>query len=111
MYYREQLIELLHSRARRRFSRGGLKRKESALVKKLRRAKKDAPPMEKPEAVKTHLRNMIIVPEMVGSIIGVYNGKVFNQIEIKVIFFIINITFGSELKFFIHFFRIDLKID
>lgn len=40
--------------------------------------------MEKPEAVKTHLRNMIIVPEMVGSIIGVYNGKVFNQIEIKV---------------------------
>lgn len=74
----------MHSRARRRFSRGGLKRKESALVKKLRRAKKDAPPMEKPEAVKTHLRNMIIVPEMVGSIIGVYNGKVFNQIEIKV---------------------------
>jgi len=84
MFFREQLIELLHSRARRRFSRGGLKRKESALVKKLRRAKKDAPPMEKPEAVKTHLRNMIIVPEMVGSIIGVYNGKVFNQIEIKV---------------------------
>jgi len=84
MFFREQLIELLHSRARRRFSRGGLKRKESALVKKLRRAKKEAPPMEKPEAVKTHLRNMIIVPEMVGSIIGVYNGKVFNQIEIKV---------------------------
>lgn len=83
-FFREQLIELLHSRARRRFSRGGLKRKESALVKKLRRAKKEAPPMEKPEAVKTHLRNMIIVPEMVGSIIGVYNGKVFNQIEIKV---------------------------
>lgn len=79
----------MHSRARRRFSRGGLKRKESALVKKLRRAKKDAPPMEKPEAVKTHLRNMIIVPEMVGSIIGVYNGKVFNQIEIKVRTFII----------------------
>lgn len=46
--------------------------------------------MEKPEAVKTHLRNMIIVPEMVGSIIGVYNGKVFNQIEIKVRTFIYN---------------------
>lgn len=45
--------------------------------------KKDAPPGEKPEPVRTHLRNMIIVPEMIGSIIGVYNGKTFNQVEIK----------------------------
>jgi small subunit ribosomal protein S15e len=55
-----------------------------ALVKKLRKAKKEAPPNEKPEIVKTHLRNMIIVPEMVGSIVGVYNGKTFNQVEVKV---------------------------
>ena len=34
--------------------------------------------------VKTHLRNMIIVPEMIGSQVGVYNGKVFNTVEIKV---------------------------
>ena len=26
---------------------------------------------------------MIIVPEMIGSIIGMYNGKTFNQVEIK----------------------------
>ncbi|KAH8068354.1 hypothetical protein JL721_6780 [Aureococcus anophagefferens] len=39
--------------------------------------------MDKPEPVKTHLRDMIIVPEMIGSIVGVYNGKVFNGIEIK----------------------------
>ena len=45
--------------------------------------KREAPPGEKPEPVKTHLRNMIIVPEMIGSIIGVYNGKTFNQVEIK----------------------------
>lgn len=76
-------MELMHARARRRFSRG-LKRKPMALVKKLRKAKKEAPPNEKPEVVKTHLRNMIIVPEMVGSIVGVYNGKAFNQVEIKV---------------------------
>lgn len=36
------------------------------------------------QVVKTHLRNMIIVPEMIGSVVGVYNGKAFNQIEIKV---------------------------
>ena len=49
-----------------------------------RMQKKEAPEGEKPEAVRTHLRNMIIVPEMIGSVIGVYNGRVFNQIEIKV---------------------------
>ncbi|KAG4073547.1 hypothetical protein HA402_000771 [Bradysia odoriphaga] len=78
----DQLVELMHSRARRRFSRG-LKRKPMALIKKLRKAKKEAPPNEKPAIVKSHLRNMIVVPEMVGSIIGVYNGKTFNQVEIK----------------------------
>lgn len=46
------------------------------LIKKLRKAKKEAPPNEKPTVVKTHLRNMIIVPEMIGSVVGIYNGKV-----------------------------------
>ena len=35
---------------------------------------------EKPDVVKTHLRNMIVLPEMVGNIVGVYNGKVFTQV-------------------------------
>merc|ERR1711992_128128 len=78
----EQLMELFTCRARRKFGRG-LKRKPMALIKRLRKAKKEAPPMEKPECVKTHLRDMIIVPEMIGSIVGVYNGKTFNQVEIK----------------------------
>jgi hypothetical protein len=49
------------------------------LIKKLRKAKKEAPPNEKPAVVKTHLRDMIIVPEMIGSVIGIYNGKVLPQ--------------------------------
>ncbi|XP_055905819.1 40S ribosomal protein S15-like [Eupeodes corollae] len=77
-----QLVELMHIRARRRFSRG-LKRKPMALIKKIRELKKEAPPNEKPDIIKTHLRNMIIVPEMTGSIIDVYNGKDFSQVEIK----------------------------
>ncbi len=68
---------------RRKFSRG-LKRKPMALIKKLRKKKKECPPNEKPDVVKTHLRDMVIVPEMTGSIVGVYNGKTFNQVEIKV---------------------------
>nr|XP_032837156.1 30S ribosomal protein S19, chloroplastic-like [Petromyzon marinus] len=46
------------------------------------RAKKDVPPLEKPEA-KTHLRDMVIISEMVGSMVGVYNDKTFNQVEVK----------------------------
>eukprot|EP00877_Chromochloris_zofingiensis_P009555 jgi/Chrzof1/4853/Cz15g01190.t1 len=78
----DELIKLFHARARRRFQRG-LKRKPLALIKKLRKAKKEASQGEKPDAVRTHLRNMIIVPEMIGSVVGVYNGKTFNQVEIK----------------------------
>merc|ERR1712215_80874 len=78
----EQLMEIVHARARRRFTRG-LKMKPMALMKKLRKAKKEAPPNEKPAVVKTHLRNMIVLPDMIGSIIGIHNGKTFNQVEIK----------------------------
>ncbi|VDD89662.1 unnamed protein product [Enterobius vermicularis] len=79
---RDQLAKLLPCRARRRLARG-LKRKHLAFLKRLRKAKKNAPVLEKPATIKTHLRDMIVLPEMVGSMVGVYNGKVFNQVEIK----------------------------
>jgi len=78
----EQLIKLLPCRARRRLQRG-LKRKQLAFMKKLRKAKKEAPELEKPAVVKTHLRDTLVLPEMVGSMVGIYNGKQFNQVEIK----------------------------
>ena len=62
----------------------GLQRKSLTLIKKLRSAKRTAAANnEKPDAVRTHLRNTVIVPEMIGSVIGVYNGKTFNQVEVK----------------------------
>jgi small subunit ribosomal protein S15e len=78
----DELMDLVCARARRRMSRG-LKRKPMALIKRLRQAKKEAPTGEKPRGIKTHLRNMIIVPEMIGSIIGIYNGKMFCGVEMK----------------------------
>merc|ERR1711930_7115 len=78
----EQLMELFPCRIRRKFGRG-LKRKPMALIKKLRKKKKECPVNEKPDVVKTQLRDMVIVPEMTGSIVGVHNGKVFTQVEIK----------------------------
>merc|ERR1712226_915716 len=80
----QELMDLVHARARRRFKHG-LKRKYYSLLKRLRAAKKacNTAAQEKPEVIKTHLRNMIILPEMIGSQVGVYNGKVFNTVEIK----------------------------
>mmetsp|Transcript_72411 Transcript_72411/g.192350 ORF Transcript_72411/g.192350 Transcript_72411/m.192350 type:complete len:138 (-) Transcript_72411:91-504(-) len=73
-YSNQDLMELFRARQRRKFSRG-IKRAPITLLKKLRKAKRDTAYGEKPEAVKTHLRNMVIVPEMIGSVVGVYSGK------------------------------------
>ncbi|KAL2269767.1 hypothetical protein VTJ83DRAFT_1951 [Remersonia thermophila] len=78
----DELRDVVHARARRKINRG-LKRRPMGLIKKLRKAKQEAKPNEKPELVKTHLRDMIVVPEMIGSVIGIYSGKEFNQVEIK----------------------------
>ena len=125
---------MLPSRLRRRFDRSTLAKKHQGLLKRLRKAKKEAKPAPgelhaRPAAVKvrgrqpgsarglanaalpplscpasadpssphtppppspsaclcpqTHLRNMPILPEMVGAVVGVFSGKVFNVVEIK----------------------------
>uniref|UniRef100_A0A7S2V0X7 40S ribosomal protein S15 n=1 Tax=Fibrocapsa japonica TaxID=94617 RepID=A0A7S2V0X7_9STRA len=78
----DELLDLVNARQRRKMNKG-IKRKPMALIKKLRKAKKECPPMEKPQPIKTHLRNMIVVPEMIGSMVGVYNGKAFALVEVK----------------------------
>merc|ERR1740127_289493 len=75
-------MELLCARQRRKFSRG-IKRKPIALLKKLRKAKRETAYGDKPEPIKTHLRSMAIVPEMIGSVVGVYNGKQYIGVEVK----------------------------
>merc|ERR1712233_127914 len=75
-----KFINFLHARARRRFTRGNI---PLHLIRRLRKAKKAADKDTKPATVKTHHRNMIIVPEMVASVVGVYNGLDFTQVEIK----------------------------
>ena len=39
-------------------------------------------PSENPKQTRIHLYNMIIVLEMIGYIVGVYNGKTLNQVGI-----------------------------
>nr|WP_290900914.1 30S ribosomal protein S19 [Ferroglobus sp.] len=68
----EQIAELLPARERRKLKRG-LTEQEEKLLKKLRK---------KGEA-RTHCRDMVILPEMVGKVVYVHNGKEFVRVEIK----------------------------
>ncbi|POW20829.1 hypothetical protein PSHT_03052 [Puccinia striiformis] len=98
----EQLMEVVHARARRRFQRG-LKRKPMTLIKKLRKARKEAPPNEKPavdqnpsprhaccarDDWKRYRRWSLFIPTLrrsspLTSDLLIYNGKTFNSVEIK----------------------------
>ncbi|MFN7106185.1 MAG: ribosomal protein S19 family protein, partial [Pyrobaculum sp.] len=68
----DEFIKLLPARQRRSLKRG-LKPEHKKLLEKIRKAKRLASQGKK-VAIKTHCRNMIILPEMVGLAIYVYNG-------------------------------------
>ena len=78
----DEIVKLMCSRQQRRYRRG-IQGKYERLIKKLRKAKAAQVPGEKPKAVKTHLRNCIIVPEMCNSVVDCYGGKYWNPVEIK----------------------------
>ncbi|XP_060246641.1 small ribosomal subunit protein uS19-like [Meriones unguiculatus] len=69
---------LLHSP--RQLNQGlPLQWKQHPLLKRLRKANRDASPREKPKVMKSHLKDMIILPKM----LGMYKCKTFNQVEIN----------------------------
>jgi small subunit ribosomal protein S19 len=62
----EELMELLPSRIRRNYKRG-FTEPQKRLLKVL----------EKKDNVKTHCRDMMVLPSMFGKTINIYNGKEF----------------------------------
>jgi len=68
----EDFMKLLPSRERRKLKRG-LTEQEENLLRKLR----------KKGSARTHCRDMLIIPEMVGKVVFVHNGKEFVRVEIK----------------------------
>ncbi|MEM3665965.1 MAG: 30S ribosomal protein S19 [Candidatus Bathyarchaeia archaeon] len=77
----DEFINLLPSRQRRSLRRG-LTSEQRILLEKIRRAKEILRKGGN-EIIKTHVRDMIILPEMVGITIHVHNGKEFVPVEIK----------------------------
>ena len=77
----DEFINLLPSRQRRSLQRG-LTPEQRILLEKLREAR-EAVKTGKDTGIKTHVRDLIILPEMVGMKILVHNGKEFIPVDIK----------------------------
>jgi small subunit ribosomal protein S19 len=69
----DEILGLLPSRARRTYLRG-LNYEQQLLFDKLKVAE---------EPVRTHRRDIPIIPQFVGKTVSVYNGKEFKDVEIK----------------------------
>jgi small subunit ribosomal protein S19 len=76
----DEFIKLLPSRQRRSLQRG-LNTGQRTLLENIRRAKKSQSEGET-AVTKTHARDMIILPEMVGATLLIHNGKEFTAVEI-----------------------------
>ena len=70
----EEFMKLLPSRKRRSLKRG-LNDSQKILLKTIRNAKPD-------KMIRTHVRSMIIVPEMVGKRFMVHDGKDWNIVDV-----------------------------
>jgi len=68
-----ELLPLMPARARRKIVRG-FSRGEETLLAKIRSGD---------EKVRTHLRDMIVMPEMIGKSIEIYTGKEFLKVEFQ----------------------------
>ena len=77
----DEFINLLPSRQRRSLQRG-LTPEQRISLEKMREAQ-EAVKKGEDVTIKTHVRDMIILPEMVGMKIMVHNGKEFLPIDIK----------------------------
>jgi len=76
----DELIELLPTRRRRTLKRG-LPSRQKKLLTKMREARK-ALRKGKEVVVKTHCRDMVILPEMVDLTVAVHNGKEFQRFKV-----------------------------
>jgi small subunit ribosomal protein S19 len=68
-----ELLPVMPARVRRKVTRG-LTRGEENLLSRFRSGE---------AKIRTHLRDMIIMPEMIGKEVEIYNGKEFMKVEIQ----------------------------
>ena len=77
----EEVMKLYPARQRRSLKRGFLPRQQKVLDK-MRKLNKEGTKDGRPVVVRTHCRDMIVIPEMVGTTFGIYDGH--NFVEVKI---------------------------
>ena len=77
----EDVMKLYPARQRRSLKRGFLPRQQKVLDK-MRKLNKEGTKDGRPVVVRTHCRDMIVIPEMVGTTFGIYDGH--NFVEVKI---------------------------
>ena len=78
----DEMSKQLRSRQRRKLRRK-MGSKYARFINKLLEAKKHTAAGDKPAAVKTHLRDCIVLPSMVQSVINIHKGNGYSNIEVK----------------------------
>ena len=78
----DEMSQQLRSRQRRKLRRK-MGSKYARFINKLLEAKKHTAAGDKPAAVKTHLRDCIVLPSMVQSVINIHKGNGYSNIEVK----------------------------
>ena len=76
----EEFMNLLSSRQRRSLARG-FTDQQRILLQKIRKAKQLMAKGKK-VTIRTHVRDMIIIPEMIGVTLEVHNGKIYIPVTI-----------------------------
>jgi small subunit ribosomal protein S19 len=76
----DEFIRILPSRQRRSLNRG-LTTEQRVLMELVRNSRRSKAGNAKP--IKTHCRDMVILPEMVGLMLLVHSGKEFTSVEVK----------------------------
>ena len=77
----EEVMKLYPARQRRSLKRGFLPRQQKVLDK-MRKLNKEGTKDGRPVVVRTHCRDMIVIPEMVGTTFGIYDGHKFVEVKI-----------------------------
>ena len=78
----DEMSQQLRSRQRRKLRRK-MGSKYARFINKLLEAKKHTGTGEKPAAIKTHLRDCIVLPSMVQSVINIHKGNGYSNVEVK----------------------------
>lgn len=80
----DNVVELFRSRVQRKLRRkNGIKGKYLKFMQKVINSKVNLAPGQRPKTIRTHLRDCIVMPKMVGGVVGVYNGKEYREVEVK----------------------------